>query len=170
MIGRAAGERKDGRMADHNPYAERPNRQPLPPLIFFGCVALGYGLNLVLPGLPPSQVLKAAGALALGAGLALVMWASLTLARARTAILPHHAARHLVTSGPFALSRNPIYLGEALILSGLAGIESSAGYAAAAALFVILVTRLAIVREEAHLAARFGAAWEAYAGRVRRWL
>jgi protein-S-isoprenylcysteine O-methyltransferase Ste14 len=75
-----------------------------------------------------------------------------------------------VTRGPFALSRNPIYLGEALILSGLAGIESSAGYAAAAALFVILVTRLAIVREEAHLAARFGAAWEAYAGRVRRWL
>lgn len=157
-------------MADDNPYAERPNRQPLPPLIFFGCVALGYGLNQVLPALPASQVLKAAGALALGAGLMLVMWASLTLARAQTAILPHHPASRLVATGPFAFSRNPIYLGEALILSGLAGIEASAGYAAAAALFVMLVTRFAIVREEAHLAARFGKAWEAYAGRVRRWL
>lgn len=157
-------------MANDNPYAERPNRRPLPPLIFFGCLAAGYGLNLALPGLPASQVLKAAGALALGAGLALVMWASLTLARAQTAVLPHHPARRLVTKGPFGLSRNPIYLGEALILAGLAGIESSAGYAAAAALFVMLVTRFAVEREEAHLAARFGAAWEAYSGRVRRWL
>ncbi len=36
--------------------------------------------------------------------------------------------------------------------------------------FVMAVTRLAVVREEAHMAAKFGPVWEDYASRVRRWL
>ncbi|MBY0364028.1 MAG: isoprenylcysteine carboxylmethyltransferase family protein [Phreatobacter sp.] len=154
-----------------NPYADRPNRFPLPPLIFAGALALGYGLNWLAPvALPLAIVFKAAGALALGAGLALILWASSTLSRAGTAILPHHAARRLVTAGPFAWSRNPIYLGEALIIGGFGGVEGALGYLVAAAVFVMAMTHFAVVREEAHLAARFGADWQAYAARVRRWV
>jgi protein-S-isoprenylcysteine O-methyltransferase Ste14 len=157
--------------APDTPYADRPNRFPLPPLIFVGALALGYGLNWLAPvALPLAIVFKAAGALALGAGLALILWASSTLSRAGTAILPHHAARRLVTAGPFAWSRNPIYLGEALIIGGFGGVEGALGYLVAAAVFMMAMTHFAVVREEAHLAARFGPEWEAYAAKVRRWL
>ncbi len=153
-----------------SPYAERPNRFPLPPLIFLASLALGYGLHALAPvSLPLAPLFKAAGALALGTGLALILWASSTLSRAGTAILPHHAARRLVTTGPFAWSRNPIYLGEALIISGFGGVEGALGYLVAAVVFVAAMTQFAITREEAHLAARFGPEWEAYAARVRRW-
>lgn len=156
--------------APESPYAERPNRFPLPPLIFLGSLALGYGLHALAPlALPLPILFKAAGALALGAGLALILWASSTLSRAGTAILPHHAARRLVTAGPFAWSRNPIYLGEALIIAGFGGVEGALGYLVAAAVFVLAMTQFAVVREEAHLAVRFGQQWEDYAGRVRRW-
>lgn len=151
--------------------AERPNRYPLPPLVFVASLALGYGLDtLGRVALPAPGVARFAGALMLGAGLALVLWASSTLARARTAILPHHAATRLVTTGPFAWSRNPIYLGELMLIAGLGGIEASLAYLLAAAVFVLAMTHFAIVREEQHLAARFGETWQAYAARVRRWL
>lgn len=157
--------------APQSPYAERPNRFPLPPLIFLASLALGYGLNALAPvALPLPTLAKALGALALGAGLALILWASSTLARAGTAVLPHHAARRLVTTGPFAWSRNPIYLGEALIIAGFGGVEGALGYLVAAAVFVMAMSHFAVVREEAHLAAGFGPDWEAYAGRVRRWV
>lgn len=151
--------------------ADRPNRYPLPPLIFVASLALGYGLNALAPvALPLPGLFKAAGALALGAGLALILWASSTLSRAGTAILPHHAASRLVTAGPFAWSRNPIYFGELLLITGLGGVEGALAYLVAAVVFVLAMTHFAIVREEAHLAARFGADWQAYAARVRRWI
>lgn len=151
--------------------ADRPNRYPLPPLIFVASLALGYGLNAMAPvALPLPGLLKAAGALALGAGLALVLWASSTLSRSGTAILPHHAATRLVTSGPFAWSRNPIYFGELLLITGLGGVEGAFAYLVAAVVFVVAMTQFAIIREEAHLAARFAGEWQAYAARVRRWV
>lgn len=153
------------------PYADRPNRFPLPPLIFVGALALGYGLHALAPvALPLAMAFKVAGALALGAGLALILWSSSTLARAGTAVLPHHAATRLVKTGPFGWSRNPIYLGEALIIAGFGGVEGALGYFVAACVFVLAMTHFAVVREEAHLAARFGEDWQAYAARVRRWV
>jgi protein-S-isoprenylcysteine O-methyltransferase Ste14 len=150
--------------------ADRPNRYPLPPLILIGSLALGFGLHAIAPiGLPAPGMAKVIGALALGAGIVLVMSASMTLSRSGTAVLPHHPATRLVTSGPFAWSRNPIYLGEALIVAGFGGVENALAYIVAAAIFVAAVTLFAVTREEAHLAARFGDEWQAYARRVRRW-
>ncbi|MDP3546549.1 MAG: isoprenylcysteine carboxylmethyltransferase family protein [Phreatobacter sp.] len=151
--------------------ADRPNRYPLPPLIFVASLALGYGLNALAPvALPLPGLAKLVGALGLGAGLALILCASSTLSRAGTAILPHHAATRLVTAGPFAWSRNPIYLGELLLIAGLGGVEGSLAYWIAGVVFVLAMTHFAIVREEAHLAARFGEQWQTYAARVRRWV
>ena len=102
--------------------------------------------------------------------LLLDVWAFRTLRRHRTTILPHAGASALVTEGPFGLSRNPIYVGNLLLIVGV-------GLAAGRPWFVLLspalalaLRELAIVREERHLAARFGAAWRAYAARVRRWV
>lgn len=150
-----------------------PNRIPWPPLIVLGTAAAAFALTWWWPlhaGTPHALPVRLGGALILAAGLALDVAAVLTMARHRANVLPHRAATALVTTGPFALSRNPIYLGNTLVLAGFALAFAAPWFLAAAAAEAWLVTRLAIRREEAHLQARFGAAWTDYASRTPRWL
>jgi protein-S-isoprenylcysteine O-methyltransferase Ste14 len=93
-----------------------------------------------------------------------------TMRRHRANVWPHRAATALVTGGPFAWSRNPIYLGNTLLLAGAGLLLANAWFLIAALVGVWAVTRLAIVREEAHLAARFDGAWLAYVRSTPRWL
>lgn len=79
------------------------------------------------------------------------------------------AATHLVTDGPNAVSRNPMYAGIALGLVGTGLLTGRPWPALAAAGFVATVTPQ-VLREEAALERLFGDAWRAYARRVRRWL
>jgi protein-S-isoprenylcysteine O-methyltransferase Ste14 len=97
-------------------------------------------------------------------------WAFIAFARAKANIRPDRAATHLIDSGPFAISRNPIYLSEAMLLVGLGLWQGSLWHVIALTLFLPAVSHLAVRREEAHMEARFGEEWRAYAGRVRRWL
>lgn len=76
----------------------------------------------------------------------------------------------LVTGGPYALSRNPMYLGFALILVGVAVLLGSLSPLLIAASFFPLTNRLFIRSEEAELAWLEGDEWQAYAANVRRWL
>ena len=85
-------------------------------------------------------------------------------------MLPNAAATSLVTKGPYRFSRNPIYLGNTIALAGF-GLAVRWGWL----LLLIPVTIaavnwLAISREEAHLARRFGEEWRTYAKKVRRWV
>lgn len=150
--------------------SERPNRLPWPPLLFGAAALLAWLAGRLLPlPWPESAALALAGWLLAGAGLGLDLWAMAWMMRHRANILPHRAATALVTSGPFALSRNPIYLGNTLLLTGLGLAFGNPWFLPAAAGAALAVRRLAILREEAHLAARFGPAWEAYAARTGRW-
>jgi protein-S-isoprenylcysteine O-methyltransferase Ste14 len=97
-------------------------------------------------------------------------WALLTIARHRTALLPGSATRTVIDSGPFARSRNPLYLG---LLAGAAGVALLAG-----SLWALIALPLewallrwgAVVPEEHYLAAKFGVAYTEYTSRVPRWL
>ena len=91
------------------------------------------------------------------------------MARHRANILPHRAATALITSGPFAVSRNPIYLGNVLLTVGLALAVNNAWLLPAAGLGAFLLATLAIGREETHLEAVFGSRFEAYKRRISRW-
>ncbi len=141
-------------------------------MIYGAALAVGIGLGWLLPlGWPaalPGLPTRVAGAGVALLGLGLDLWAVATLHRARTNILPHRAADHLVTHGPFALTRNPIYLGNTLLVLGL-GLALLNVWLMAAALAAALATdHLAARREEMHLAARFGPAFATYAARVPR--
>jgi protein-S-isoprenylcysteine O-methyltransferase Ste14 len=92
------------------------------------------------------------------------------LLRHRTAILPNMASSALVSTGVFAYTRNPIYLGNTFLLIGFAIALRWGWLAIATPITIFAVTMLAIQREEQHLGARFGDAWRAYAARVRRWM
>jgi protein-S-isoprenylcysteine O-methyltransferase Ste14 len=153
---------------------KRPNVVPWPPVILFLLAAAAFAINAIIPTpprTPDSMIwLRIAGTTVCAAGIALDLWAVLTMFQHRTNILPHRAADRLVTAGPFGFSRNPIYLGNTTLLVGLAIVLANPVFLIAAYLNVVLVNKLAIEREEAHLASRFKEAWRAYAARVPRWI
>ena len=154
--------------------ASRPNSIPWPPLIYIGAasiaVLLHWYIPLPWPGGMTLLLLAAFGAGLVCAGLALELVTALTFRRHRTTILPHRAATALITDGPFAKSRNPIYVGNTLLLIGV-GLLSGIAWLLPAALAAAYTTqKLAIEREETHLAAHFGKAWTDYAARTPRWL
>lgn len=154
--------------------AVRPNRIPWPPLLYGTALAVGIVLGrlspLGWPQEPAGGALRIAGGALAVLGLTLDLWSLGTLHRARTTLLPHRAADRLVTHGPYGLSRNPIYLGNTLLVLGLGAAFANLWLMAAALGAALATDRLAARREEAHLAARFGADFSAYRARVPRWI
>ncbi len=97
-------------------------------------------------------------------------WALATIARHRTGLLPGDPTTVVLDRGPFARSRNPLYLG---LLVGSAGVALVAGSAWALLALPVewaLLLWGAVVPEERYLAAKFGATYTDYTDRVRRWL
>lgn len=90
--------------------------------------------------------------------------------RHRTTIRPFHKSAQLITTGVFAFSRNPIYLGMVLAMLGVALNAGSLGALLVVPLFAAALQRGFISREERGLAEAFGDDFEAYRQRVRRWL
>jgi protein-S-isoprenylcysteine O-methyltransferase Ste14 len=153
------------------PDAERPRNFPWPPVLLAATLLASWLLNLAYPldwpGLDdlPARIIG----LGLGvAGIALFVWAALTLRRANTTIMPHGSASVLVTDGPFRWRRNPIYLADILVLLGLAELTKNVWLVIFATVFAVLVTWLAILPEERYLEAKFGDAYRDYKERTRR--
>ena len=152
-----------------------PSPFPWPPVLYGIAILAGLALQAWVYELPwlPGTV----GGMAFMAGLLLIAAAVfidvrtfLELRRHRTTILPTRAASHLVTSGPFSFSRNPIYLSNTLLTIGLGLALGNLWLPGAAFLAAFAVTKLAIEREERHLARKFGTACHHYAKKVRRWV
>lgn len=108
----------------------------------------------------------------LAAGVVLMVAAVASLVAAKTTINPLQPSRAstLVTRGVFRLSRNPIYLGDVLILAALAVWLGQIANVALVAAFAWYIDRFQIRPEERALCARFGAQYAAYCAQVRRWL
>lgn len=155
--------------ADEN---DAPNRWPWPPMLYGGAIlaALLLERNVLATSHGGGFALAVLGGLAIAAGLTLELGTAWTIRRAKTTIMPHRAASHLVTWGPFRISRNPIYLGNTFLLVGLGLVFDNLWLVGLAFVAAAATQKLAIEREERHLARKFGAEWEAYAGRVRRWV
>ncbi|MGH7497443.1 MAG: methyltransferase family protein [Gemmatimonadales bacterium] len=124
-------------------------------------------------GVPPIKGLggwQIAGMVVAAAGGALALWCAFTFA-----VVGHGTPalfdppRRLVVRGPYHVLRNPMYLGAAIALTGAALFYESMAMAAYAAVFLLLVHALVVGYEEPTLRSKFGAEYEAYCGRVRRW-
>jgi protein-S-isoprenylcysteine O-methyltransferase Ste14 len=110
------------------------------------------------------------GWLLVGTGLVLFVWTLFTFWRHHTTVNPYKAASELCTHGPFAFSRNPIYLGDWFILAGIS-LWLTTWWPLLFAPLIWLMLRHGVIRhEEAHLEARFGDAYRQYKARVRRWI
>jgi protein-S-isoprenylcysteine O-methyltransferase Ste14 len=167
----------EGAMNDRDPVKEkpeavRPSAVPWPPVLLAAAIVAGIILHryvrLPWPGLNDRPA-KAVGYGIGIAGLGLIAWALVTMLREGTNIMPNKTALHLVTRGPFRYWRHPVYMGEVLLLLGLAQATLNVWFVILAPLFALAVYRLAVLPEERHLEARFGADYLAYKARTRRW-
>lgn len=120
----------------------------------------------------PSPLGVAIGGALATSGLAFALIGVVAFRRARTTVDPMHPdrSRRLVTTGVYAISRNPMYVGFVAALLGAAiALSSPLGLALAAAAALYL-DRFQIRPEECILAASFGEEFVRYQRRVRRWL
>jgi protein-S-isoprenylcysteine O-methyltransferase Ste14 len=144
----------------------------IPPVWLVASILLARAIGLWDPlGLSfgGAWAMLAAGLL-IGAGLILMILAVFELRRNRTTVIPHREAERLVTSGVFRRSRNPIYLGDALILAGFILRFDAPLALPLLPLFVWLIERRFILPEEDRLRRRFRLDWARYERDTRRWL
>lgn len=149
-------------------------RIPWPPLIYFAALAAAIVLHVAYP-LPWLQgllrdLLFAIGGIAILAVVGLWATAIRAMKAARTTLNPNGIPEKLLTGGPFAISRNPLYLANTLLLIGIGLIVGGIWFVLAAFLAAFATQKLSIEREEAVLAQRFGKKYRDYAKRVRRWV
>ena len=103
-------------------------------------------------------------------GLALFAWALLVLHRMRTSVNPYAPTSAVATTGPYRLTRNPIYLADVVIYLGICALINSPWPLLLLPLVIWIVDRGVIRREERYLERRFGNLYVVYKSRVRRWL
>ncbi|KCZ98109.1 isoprenylcysteine carboxyl methyltransferase [Hyphomonas polymorpha PS728] len=124
--------------------------------------------GLVIRPLPAPWPLTGWLLFALGFGLTFLAARQFRLAR--TNINTFEAPGTLVTTGLFAVSRNPMYLGFTLALLGAAIGLNNAWALIPAVIFFLVAALHYIPYEERAAAAIFGEAYTAYCRRVRRWI
>jgi protein-S-isoprenylcysteine O-methyltransferase Ste14 len=127
----------------------------------------------LVPGVSFGIPFAAGAAIALcGAGIATALAGVAAFRRAHTTVDPTDPAKSsaVVTSGIYRYTRNPMYLGFFLVLTGWAVYLSNLATFPGPLLFVVYMNRFQIGPEERVLGTRFGAAFQAYLRSVRRWI
>ena len=151
--------------------AQRPATLLPPPLIYAAALVGAWALQGRWP-LPfevyPLTPLLGWALIALG--LIGMAWAVLAIWGHQTTVNPYKQASHLVESGPFCYSRNPIYVADWLVYLGVMLLLQSAWPLLLAPMVWALMRYAVIAHEESHLAAKFGEEYRAYKMRVRRWI
>lgn len=97
-------------------------------------------------------------------------WSLWLFRRHETGLLPGDATTSMIESGPYRLSRNPLYVGLLALYLAIALLASSFWALVLFPTAVVLVLWGAILPEEQFLESRFGEPYDDYRGRVRRWL
>jgi protein-S-isoprenylcysteine O-methyltransferase Ste14 len=144
-----------------------------PPVVGLVAAAAMWLLSALPPALAaPAWLRQAVAALLLLAGLGFDLSGLIAFRRLRTTINPLRpaSASALVTGGIYRFTRNPMYVGMALLLTAWAVHLSALWPFLGPVAFVLYIGRFQIAPEERALGALFGQAWSAYAARVRRWL
>lgn len=144
-----------------------------PPFIFLGFLGAAAVLEAVVPlrvaaALPATRYIT--GGLLVVAALVIIFAAVGRLRAAGTNIAPTLPTTALVADGVYARTRNPLYLGSTLIYAGLA-VAAGSLWAIVLIVPMLWVINVGVIRrEERYLERKFGEAYRAYKGRVRRWV
>ena len=151
---------------------DAPNVVIQPPIALIIAVVAALALNWFYPlpflgrTIPGIEV----GLVLLLVALLIVRWAATTFRKARTNILTSQSANTIVSDGPFAYSRNPIYVAIFLGLVAFSLTFDSLWFLVAMVPMYLVIRYGVIAREESYLERKFGESYTTYKGKVRRWL
>ena len=142
-----------------------------PPVYLFVAIVAMVVLHFLFPGIKfivyPWNLF---GLLPLAIGIIINLVADKSFKEHATTVKPLEASTSLVTTGLFGITRNPMYLGFVLILSGIAILLGSLTPYVVVLVFVIFIDTVFIKYEEKKLEETFGQAWLEYRKKVRRWI
>lgn len=140
-----------------------------PPTWLLLCLVAAWLQSRWLPLLPmPDPVRWMGVGLALAGALLLVM-AAAQFRRHRTTILPRETPSSMIKTGAFGVSRNPIYLADAMMLAG-AALWLDGASLVLVPVFMAIITRRFILGEEAAMRTVFGAEFDRWSAQVNRWV
>lgn len=142
----------------------------LPPFWFLLTVLAQFALAWHAPAAATPLPLGLLGGLLLLGGIGLVLAAAQRFQKWHTPIMPFREPVHCITDGVFRFSRNPLYLGEVVMLLGLASLLGTWYALLPVPVFVLIIQWLFIRPEERLLREHFGTGYESYRRRVRRWV
>ena len=143
-----------------------------PVLMLIGALAVSSAAAVVDPVAHPSSALRLLGALIAAGGVGVAGAGVAAFRRQRTTVDPRYPERAttLVADGIYRRTRNPMYLGIVSLAAGAAVALGSPLALLGPALLAVYLDRVQIPAEERALRARFGAQFESYVRKVRRWL
>ncbi len=142
-----------------------------PPTIFGVAFLAGLGIDFIYP-LPvmPLWLQLGSGVAFIAVGVLLIRSSMQSIDGAGTTYDPYAASTSLVTSGIYRHSRNPGYLGLAVIQIGLALMIDSPWIVLSVVVAIIITSQFVIKLEEEKLTRTFGQDYQDYLGKVRRWI
>ena len=150
---------------------DHPGVLIFPPLLFTICLAAGVVAHFLIGDHAPLPLwVRIAGGVAGVGAIPIALWGQRVLRAAGTNIHPGQPTTAIVEAGPFAYSRNPLYLTLILLFAGIGIALASPVYLAFLLPLVAVLRWGVIAREESYLEAKFGDAYRAYKARVRRWV
>ncbi|MGH7573320.1 MAG: methyltransferase family protein [Gemmatimonadota bacterium] len=142
-----------------------------PPIVALAYLVMAWALDY---GLRPPRLVPPpwddVGLVLLGAGATLVVWPIVLFQRAGTSHDPAERPTALVESGPYRLTRNPMYLGVSAILLGIGLLVGTIPFLLVPAVFLLTMNLTWVPREERALEEEIGEPYRVYRGRVRRWI
>jgi protein-S-isoprenylcysteine O-methyltransferase Ste14 len=151
---------------------DRPNVIIRPPIAWALAIVAGVAADWLHPWrfTPESFPRVWVGAVVLVLGVALGIWAVVTMHKAGTGIQTHQPSTTIVAHGPYRVTRNPIYIGMLLGQTGLAIGLDNLWLIIMLVPFWLVIRYGVIAREEAYLERKFGDVYRGYKSRTRRWL
>lgn len=158
-------------LADREAWQDRPNVVARPPWIVAGLLAAGFLIDGIAPSpalYEPVRYLGGIGMLIAAGGLmAAAMHAFRT---ARTPVETARATETIVTDGPYAQTRNPVYIAMILAVAGIGVLGNAPAVVALAPVLFAVLHFGVVLPEEHYLECKFGDRYIDYKRRARRWM
>lgn len=156
-----------------NPRSDTPSILAPPPILFFACLLVGWGLGFVFPFEPFELGFNfrlIAGCVLYLVAIAFAIPALIVMHRFNTPAEPWKPTVRIVSAGPFRFTRNPIYVALLLVLAGIA-VQTASGWLMLLVPVLFFLLDIGVVRaEERYLTQKFGDEYLAYVRKVRRWI
>ena len=150
---------------------DNPGVRVPPPILLIVVILAGYGLQQLWALQPTnsSRWFVAAWAV-IGVGVTILVFSWAQFFREKTNVLHHRPASHLIQSGLYRFSRNPIYVSGLLLQLGIALLMNNLWIVLLVPVSKLVFDSYVIAREEAYLERAFGEVFLDYKRSVRRWL